>query len=239
MLQQTDSTLVGQRVRCPGERERDEMGKNQPLRVLLVTVGETIWERQGRIPGRADLPLSPEGINQARAQLRRQTRPWMGTILHAGDEASASVASEILDHAYGEPGLRVVEGLHEIDLGLWEGLLEDEVAEKFPTTYRQWKEDPWVVNCPSGEDLAQAQERVVEALRKALAKVKPGTGAVAIVLRPIVATLIRLAMTRMDRNSETNPETEQMGFWEACARSTAPLWCTLPAEFTWRLRSPV
>lgn len=214
------------------------MGKAEPLRVILLTVGETTWERQGRFSGRADLPLTTEGLASVRDQFSRLDRPWVGTILHAGDECSAATAAELMDRVDGEPSLKVVEGFHEIDLGLWEGLLEHEVAEKFPTAHRQWQEDPWAVNCPSGEDLAQAQARVVDALQRALTRVKPGTGAVAIILRPVVATLVRLAMTSNEASAERRYEmAEELGFWEACIHARQPLWCSLGADFSWRVRA--
>jgi len=63
-----------------------------------------------------------------------------------------------------------IEELAEIDFGDFEGLLYDEIAARYPETYRQWMEKPTQVRFPNGECFAEMQERVMKAFRGILAR---------------------------------------------------------------------
>jgi probable phosphoglycerate mutase len=79
--------------------------------------------------------------------------------------------------------------LRNLDHGLWQGLLVEEVKRKQPKVYRQWQEQPESVCPPGGEMVADAQERVRTALTKILKKHKEGT--VGLVVPEPLASLVR------------------------------------------------
>ena len=62
--------------------------------------------------------------------------------------------------------LKSVEQLHNLDHGLWQGTLIEDVRRKQPKVYRQWQEQPETVCPPEGEMLPQAAQRVRTALSK-------------------------------------------------------------------------
>jgi broad specificity phosphatase PhoE len=168
------------------------MAKLNDIRVLLVRTGETEWERDGRIAGHSDVPLS-EGGRRAVADLARQLEGVrLGTVYCGPDEASVATANELA--AITGARVKPVECLSEIHLGLWEGMRQKELEDKCPRAYRQWMDDPTVVQVPEGETVPEAQDRLLGGLAKVLEKAKPENGAVAVVLRPMAMGLVGCAL---------------------------------------------
>ena len=56
--------------------------------------------------------------------------------------------------------LKKIERLQNLNQGLWQGMLVEDVRHKQPKVYRQWQEQPENVCPPEGEMLSQADERV-------------------------------------------------------------------------------
>jgi broad specificity phosphatase PhoE len=119
--------------------------------ILLARHGETDWNVQNRWQGHADTPLNERGRAQARALAERLA----GTVLEAIYSSDLLRASETAGIVAQGRGLTVQTDrrLREIDVGAWQGLTGDEVAERFPDGVR-----------PDGESLEAFQARVVGAL---------------------------------------------------------------------------
>ena len=64
--------------------------------------------------------------------------------------------------------------MQNLNHGLWQGMLVDDVQHKQPKVYRQWLEQPENVCPPEGEMLGEAEERVRAAMTKLLKKHKEG-----------------------------------------------------------------
>ena len=67
-----------------------------------------------------------------------------------------------------------LEGMQNLNHGLWQGMLVDDVRHKQPKVYRQWQEQPENVCPPEGEMLSEADERVRTAMTKLLKRHKEG-----------------------------------------------------------------
>src|SRR5262249_49622910 len=160
--------------------------------------GQTEWDRSGRLQGTCDLPLCPEARGQLKAALTNGRGGGIETLgggagvpragFCAPGEASIGAARVVAGAAEGAGGtaakVTAEESLREMDLGLWEGLSEHELNERFPRAARQWQDDPDCVCPPEGEAFAEARGRVISGVRKIIDKAKPGS-TVALVLRPI------------------------------------------------------
>ncbi len=59
--------------------------------------------------------------------------------------------------------MEIVEGLQEIDLGDWDGLLYSEIYKTGGETFTQWMTEPARVRIPGGEMLSEVRERVLGA----------------------------------------------------------------------------
>jgi len=165
---------------------RGPMAKSTDIRLLLVRTGATEWEAAGRLCGTCDLPLSGEGRRVVKEAVAGVTGAEISVVLCGPDEASVETARALAERTGAK--VRELDDLAEVGLGLWEGMLASEVEEKYPTAYRQWKDDPASVTPPEGESLAEAEERIIGGLSRGLSKAKGATG---VVLRPMAHALVR------------------------------------------------
>lgn len=159
--------------------------KPGPITVLLVRCGRTEWDDQDRLQGRTDLPLSLSGEEALVALLPHIAGAvppaGVGTVYASPDEASTQTAAALAGQLGCRP--RTVADLRAVDLGVWDGLLDAQLMERFPTSYRQWKDDPAAVNPPEGETFADAEARLLDTAAKLIEKANGK--AIAIVLRPL------------------------------------------------------
>jgi broad specificity phosphatase PhoE len=137
--------------------------------ILLARHGETDWNRERRVQGHTDRPLSAPGLAQAQE---------LAQALES--ESIDGVYSSDLSRAYetaivvAEPrGLAVVQlpGLREKHFGTWEGLTHEEILGRNPDALN----GPW----GDGETTEEMAARVFEALRTIAAQ--HGDGCVLVV----------------------------------------------------------
>ncbi len=129
-----------------------------PARLVLVRHGESTWNRDHRIQGQLDPPLSGEGRLQAELLgARLAGRAFVAA--YASDLKRAAETAELVGRR-GGPRALPVEGLREIFLGEWEGLTAEEIAARFPEAWARWVKEPdWDV-VPGGEGAAPFEARV-------------------------------------------------------------------------------
>lgn len=175
-----------------------------PDHLIVIRSGVTDYDLQGRIRGTLDLPLSPEGVAAARKAGERLAAEPPAAI-YTSEAECAMETGRLIAAACGLK-LRPLANLDNLDLGLWQGKLVDDIREKQPRLHRQWQDNPWAVAPPEGELLEQACERVETALEK-LFKRHPA-GRVAVVVPQPLDAIVR---------------------WLVSARSMGDLWCIDPA----------
>lgn len=150
--------------------------------IILVRHGETRWNREGRVQGHGDSPLTPKGAAQARAYGTRLRRML-------GDGASGwRVVSSPLGRCAQTTGIlcelagldfRSVafdDRLREVHTGEWSGLPKAELAARHPDLMAGEGLGHWVFRCPGGETHAQVAAR----LGDWLASLAPGDKVVAV-----------------------------------------------------------
>ena len=125
----------------------------------LVRHGETIWNRQGRIQGHSDVPLTDSGRRQVSLLAKRLAGHGFSAV-YASDLARASESAEVL---IGCRGLTVHTDadLREFDYGCWEGLTVRQAEEENPRVFAELigsGDDGFAA--PGGEDTGQLLERV-------------------------------------------------------------------------------
>jgi len=146
------------------------------LKILLIRTGNTEYECQGRIQGTLDVPLSEDGRQQIE-HLVESLRDQPIDVLYFAPCRASQQCTEILTEQL-DMKSKKVDALHNLDHGLWQGMLLEDVKVKQPKVYRQWQEHPETVCPPNGETLGQARERMQQALAKLAKKHKEGTMAI-------------------------------------------------------------
>ncbi|HEV2475845.1 MAG TPA: histidine phosphatase family protein [Candidatus Dormibacteraeota bacterium] len=131
-------------------------------RLVLVRHGQSTWNREHRIQGQLDPPLSPEGLRQAELLAHRLApRRFAGfytSDLKRALQTAGAIGASIGQVPTPEPSLR------EIYLGDWEGLTTSDIAERYPEAWAAWVENPdWDV-VPGGEGAALFQARIAAAI---------------------------------------------------------------------------
>jgi len=142
------------------------------LRLLLVRHGQSTWNREHRIQGQLDAPLSEEGRRQAERVGQRLARVSAGRHLagfYSSDlKRAVETAALISDAISALPA--ATANLREIYLGQWEGLTTEELAQRFPEAWGRWTEEPsWDV-VPGGEGAAAFETRVLAELDSIIAR---------------------------------------------------------------------
>ena len=115
-----------------------------PLRLLLVRHGLSSFNKERRIQGRDDLSnLSEEGHEQARRLGRSLADVPIDAIYSSPLRRAASTTTSLLEgRDAAAPQPEFDDGLLEVDLNPWSGLLIDELTERFPELYDTWKRRP-------------------------------------------------------------------------------------------------
>ena len=139
-------------------------------KIVLIRPGSTDFDRQGRIQGTLDVPLSDEG-RQEMIEAVEPLRQQGITILYASPCEAAEQSGQVIADALGVK-LKVIDKLQNVDHGLWQGMLIDDVKTKQPKVYRQWQEQPENICPPEGEMLSTARERVEQVISKLARKHK-------------------------------------------------------------------
>lgn len=195
------------------------MAKSKSLRVILIRSGATEWDVCGRVAGSADHPMCAKGGEELAAAIRELDLDDVAIVLHGPDDASTSTAETVASLARAKARSR--DGLAEVSMGLWEGLLPSDLEDRYPTVYGRWLDDPTSVLVPEGEPIADADIRLRLAFCKAVDKV-PNDGTVVLVLRPIAWALMRCRMTGRPLSGLLN-ESREAGQVESLGCRTADL----------------
>ncbi|GIW97612.1 MAG: phosphoglycerate mutase [Pirellulaceae bacterium] len=144
----------------------------EQVELLLIRPGATPFDEEGRIKGALDLPLSMQGMEQARVLAERlATAP--PDILYAAPTEYAEHTSRIIAQRSG-CRVKLVDSLENLDFGLWQGKLTSEVRRTQPRVYRQFQESPELVCPPGGETVSAAIGRAQKALSKILRRHRGG-----------------------------------------------------------------
>ena len=128
-----------------------------PTAIWLIRHGATEWSRNGRHTGSSDIPLLPEGEQEARQlapMLAQQSfsRVWVSPLQRAKRTCELAGLA---------PQAETLDDLREWDYGRYEGITTAEIRQTVP----DWT--VWSHGCPGGEnanDLTRRCERLIEQL---------------------------------------------------------------------------
>lgn len=128
------------------------------LELWLIRHGESTWNRENRIQGQSDPPLSDLGILQAKALARRLARYTFDAAFSSDLQRAYHTAQLALPATE----LRCDARLREIHFGvlegkIWEGLEGDEGR-----ILESWREDPYHNRLPGGESYRDLAARMAE-----------------------------------------------------------------------------
>jgi glucosyl-3-phosphoglycerate phosphatase len=138
---------------------------------VLWRHGQTIWNAENRFQGQTDIELNETGEAQAEraARLLAALRP---DKIYSSDLRRAVSTAAPLARITGLP-VTQDKDLRERSGGVWEGLTDREIAERYPAERVSWSP-------PEGEPAMAVADRVAGALRRIVADLDDGGLAVVV-----------------------------------------------------------
>ena len=128
--------------------------------ILVLRHGETEWNREGRLQGGLDSPLTPKGLAQAREMGDLLARLGVTSDSHLRLTSPQGRARTTADLAFAALGPATVDDdLREIDVGQWSGLLRTEILGLWPIGRDESMLD-FYGRAEGGEGLAGVWDRV-------------------------------------------------------------------------------
>ncbi len=144
--------------------------------ILLIRHGETEWNLREVFRGRADVPLSARGREQARL-LGEALRGSGVQAVYTSPLSRARQTADPLADALGIE-VRTDERLLDMSFGRWESRPRAEVEKEDPALYRAWLTEPQEFRAPDGESLADVIARAWPAMGEIGARHKGGRAAI-------------------------------------------------------------
>jgi broad specificity phosphatase PhoE len=157
------------------------------LQIVLIRPGSTDYDQQQRIQGTLDIPLNEQGSSEVAQVINELVGKGIETVYASASQPAEQTAQAIAE-ALGIKWKKL-DRMQNLDHGLWQGMLIQDVRRKQPKVYRQWQEQPENVRPPEGEMLSHAQERVRTAMTKLLKRHKEGV--IGLVVPEPLASLVR------------------------------------------------
>jgi phosphoserine phosphatase len=112
-------------------------------RVIILRHGQSSYNSQGRIQGRSDLSVLTD---RGQADARMTSTAFQGLAFDAAYcsplQRAHQTATTVLTQLGQQDCLQTDDRLLEIDLPLWETMLNQDVREKYAEQYQAWKERP-------------------------------------------------------------------------------------------------
>ncbi|MEO0511750.1 MAG: histidine phosphatase family protein [Planctomycetota bacterium] len=191
----SEATLVASRSAVSElGRWRKTIARQAWTNLLLIRAAPTEWDVEGRLGSGVTLPLSEVHEAEVAQAIARLDGTELRSLFVAPDACSRAVASLVTDST----GVKAKEvaDLAEVDLGLWDGSLLADIAERHPTAVKQWRDDVYSVTPPNGEPAAAARARLCEGIWRTLAKLVDTDPGIGIVLRPLAFDVFRSFLKR-------------------------------------------
>ena len=130
--------------------------------LYCIRHGETTYNAEGRIQGQLNTPLSEMGLRQSAAVARALSGEPIETVV-SSPLSRAWETAQPLAQALGLTALPD-DRLKELNAGVFQNLLPDEMAAQYPEATARWKAHDPDFQIPSGESRRQLMERGTAAL---------------------------------------------------------------------------
>ena len=176
------------------------LGTLNMTELILIRHGETSWNRERRMQGQLNTPLSDLGLAQAEATgVRLASHAF--TALYSSDLKRAHDTASAISRASGKQIVTDI-ALRERAFGIFEGLTADDISSKYPVENERFvARDPEYV-IPGGESARGFYERALGCMER-IAERHRGECVVVVTHGLVLDTMYRAA-----RNMPIEPKRE-------------------------------
>lgn len=140
------------------------------MHILIARHGETDWNVAFKIQGKTDTDLNEHGLAQAEALCTNlKNSGYNIRYIFSSWQKRARVTAETVGKGFGVP-VRILSGLEEMNLGIFEAHSWAEVMAEFPDEYAAFAVDRRHHVISGGESYQLVLERFFRALDEALSE---------------------------------------------------------------------
>ena len=132
------------------------------VRFIIVRHGYSEANKAKRFAGQSDVPLDAVGVAQAQSTSKYILDTYKVDAIYSSDLSRAYETVRPLSEALGMDVIRRRD-LREVDVGVWQGMLIEDVKTGFAEKYDAYKENPGIYAFEGGESYSEAMERAARA----------------------------------------------------------------------------
>ena len=139
-------------------------------KILLIRHGHVEGIKPERFRGRAPLPLTARGRDEAAAVARRVARSWKPSRVYTSPMGRAVDTAAAIASACAVAAPEACADLNDIDCGVWQFKTFTDAKAEDPALFAAWFATSHLVRFPNGESLQDLGARAANALRLVLAR---------------------------------------------------------------------
>ena len=140
------------------------------IKIILVRHGSTNWTKEGRYQGSTDIPLSEEGIKQAKKLAKRLKKEKIDVAYTSKLKRAIDTAKEIIK--FHDVKLIQTMELNERSYGKWEGLTKEEIEKKYADNRAAYEGERYKTRPLGGESFLDLRKRIEPFIKKLIEKNK-------------------------------------------------------------------
>ncbi len=125
-------------------------------KLIIIRHGETDWNKEKRYSGFTDISINKTGKVQA-CKLYLKLKNEKVHNIYSSDRLRAIETGSII---FKGRAIKKVVDLREMHFGIFEGLIFEEIMQKYPEIYLRWISQPYEITIPGGEPLSDFKSRV-------------------------------------------------------------------------------
>jgi broad specificity phosphatase PhoE len=163
---------------------------------ILIRHGQTEWNQKERFRGWVDIDLDETGIRQAEAAAPRIAQ-WEVAAIYASPLRRSMATAEIIAQPLGI-AVTPLEGIIDMNFGVWQGLSIDEVKRNYPALFKLWRFSPEILEIPQGDSLEDVRKRAAAAIDDLAARHREAT--VVLVTHRVVCKVLLCHLLGLDNS---------------------------------------
>lgn len=131
----------------------------------MIRHGQSEANASHRFAGHSNFDLTDLGKKQAELAAEYLYKREKLDAVYSSDLLRAHNTALPFSRLYGLP-VNDRKSLRELYAGAWEGMVFDDINEKYPEDFRVWREDFSNARCTGGESVAELYQRIVPAVKE-------------------------------------------------------------------------
>ena len=166
------------------------------MKIYFARHGQTDWNTLRKVQGTTDIPLNENGIAQAQLLCKNLEENEISfQKIYTSYQARAVKTAQVVDEHF-HTGYEIVQGLEEMNLGLFEGHTWDEILSLYSEEHAQWLSNKRYNRSPGGESYQMVMERLFKALDYILEQHDPSSDKNLLIISHGAVIMTLLAMKR-------------------------------------------